>query len=116
MWNLFTTRLEHVLCLAKQHVYRSGASMDHKKFDPKNVWNEKVRVKDQCKFIHTQTPQGTRHQPCSSFRERKLQRQVYRLAEMLALERRHRADSTQFRILKQKLGRNLTLRKLRHGT
>lgn len=54
-------------------------------------------------FFTTHTPQGTLHRPTSGFRVRKLQRQVYRLAEMLALERKGHTSSKQFRTLRYKV-------------
>ena len=73
-----------------------------RKYPPENrvtrcLPNEKVRIKDEINFF---TTQGTLHRPTSGFLVRKLQRQVYRLAEMLAPERNGHTSSKQFRTLR----------------
>ena len=100
VWSLFTTRLEKVLCLAKQHALRLHPAS---KVGAKDWPDAEVRIKDQIKFFTSQTPQGTLHRPTSGFRDRKLQRQIYRLAEMLALGKRGLQASDKFRALHRKV-------------
>ena len=78
LWSNFTARLEKVLRLANQHVIRKSMNID----PAVRRWpDEQVRAKDRIQFFKIQTPHGTMHRPTSSFQGRKLQSQVYRLAE-----------------------------------
>lgn len=100
-WDTFCARLEQTLHLARRDCYlkydqgtRSGSTPPPPDLE-KSHKNEFV-------IAQTDVFHGTCKQPGSTFKERKLQRLVFRLAELCQMEKRRQTDTQKYKSLCQK--------------
>jgi hypothetical protein len=102
-WDSFVTPLEQVLRRAHSEACTAYGSSAHDRM------SRRKGLKGQVKLVRTATRAGTRQEPGSTFRERRIRKAVNRLQEMVRLEAAGRRHTPEYGLLAAQVSRVLDL-------
>ena len=98
-WQAFSEHLEQALTLALKDCHLKYNPDGQDRIFRTALMENKGVTKNKFSITETEGLHGTRLQPTSTFRERKIQRVLYRLAEMVCLERRCQQNTSKYQTL-----------------